>query len=269
MKVIILAGGYGSRLGTITNTLPKPMVRIGERPILWHIMRTYAHYGHKDFIISCGYRADVIKDYFLNFDTYNYDFTVDLDNMRTTLHADPAERGWRVTVADTGLNTLKGARIKRIERYLDDVNMVTYGDGVADINIDSLLEFHQRHGRMLTVTGVHPPSRFGEIVAADGRVMNFEEKAQTSAGLINGGYMVFNREFLDYLNIDEDCDLETEVMRELTRRGEVMVYEHPGQWACVDHERDMIYLNRLWKENKAFWEVWREAVKPRLASTGR
>lgn len=269
MKVIILAGGYGSRLGTITNTLPKPMVRIGERPILWHIMRTYAHYGFKDFIISCGYRADVIKDYFLNFDTYNYDFTVELDNMRTTLHAHPAEQGWRVTVADTGLNTLKGARIKRVERYLDDITMLTYGDGVADIDLNALLRFHKRHGRMLTVTGVHPPSRFGELVVANGLATNFEEKAQTSSGLINGGYMVFNRAFLNLLSADENCDLETGIMRELTRRGEVMVYQHPGNWACVDHERDMVYLNRLWKEDKAFWEVWREDIKTKYAGASR
>ena len=257
MKVIILSGGWGTRLGRQTEDIPKPMVTIGEKPILWHIMKIYSHYGFNEFIISCGVKSHVIKNYFVNYDCYNEDFTTDMKTRNIIYHNDHSEKDWKVTLVDTGLNTLKGARIKRVEKYLEnDINMVTYGDGVADINIKKLVEFHKSHGKTVTITGVHPPARFGELIEKDGQVISFEEKPQTSVGLINGGFMVFNKELLDNLNENEDCDFEFELLKELTNDGEVMVYKHTGNWECMDHERDVVYLNKLWNDKKAFWNVW-------------
>ena len=200
MKVIIIAGGWGTRLGRQAEDIPKPMVHIGNRPILWHIMKIYSHHGFNDFIISCGVKAYLIKSYFANYESYSEDFTIDMTTQRIQYHNEHSEKSWKVTLVDTGLNTLKGARIKRVEKYLDDgINMVTYGDGVADINIKDLLEFHKSHEKTLTITGVHPSARFGEILEHNNRVISFKEKPQTSVGLINGGFMVFNKGFLDYL----------------------------------------------------------------------
>jgi len=257
MKVIILAGGWGTRLGQQTEDIPKPMVPIGNKPVLWHIMKIYSHYGFNDFIISCGVRAHVIKNYFTNYKSYNEDFTVDITTQKIRYHSNHDEKNWKVTLVDTGLNTLKGARIKRLETYLnEDINMVTYGDGVADVNIKELLDYHKSHGRTITITGVHPPARFGELLEQDGRVVSFEEKPQTSVGLINGGFMVFNKKLLNYLTEDENCDLEKGPLKKLTNEGEVMVYKHSGHWECMDHERDVGHLNNLLNEGKAFWKVW-------------
>ena len=257
MKVIILAGGWGSRLGQLSESIPKPMVTIGNKPILWHIMKIYSHYGINNFIISCGVKAHIIKNYFTNYKSYNEDFTIDMTNPKIEYHNQHSEKNWKVTLVDTGLDVLKGARIKRVEKYLDDnINMVTYGDGVADINIKKLVEFHKSHGKTITITGVHPPARFGELIEKEGQVVSFEEKPQTSVGLINGGFIVFNRNLLDYLTPDEDCDFEFGALEKLAGRGEVMVYKHKGKWECMDHERDVIHLNKLWNENKAFWKVW-------------
>lgn len=256
VKVIVLAGGYGTRLGNITEAIPKPMVRIGQKPILWHVMKIYSSYGYRDFIISLGYKAEVIKEYFRNYDIYSTDFTISLGDGRLSNHNSHDETDWNVTLMDTGLNTLKGARIKRVEPYLDDTNMVTYGDGVADINIKELVEFHKSHNKIVTLSGVYPPSRFGEIIEDDGKLISFEEKPQTSAGLINGGFMVFERRLLDYLSQDEDCDLEYGPFNILAEKGEIMVYKHSGLWECVDTERDLIHLNKLWNAKKAFWKVW-------------
>jgi len=257
MKVIILAGGWGSRLGKQTENIPKPMVEIGSKPVLWHIMKTYSYYGFNEFIISCGVKANVIKDYFMNYELYNKDLTIDLDSGKIEYHQKHQEKEWKITLSDTGLNTLKGARIKKVEKYLDDeVNMITYGDGVANINIRELEKFHKSHGKTLTLTGVHPPARFGEIIEKDGLVTSFTEKPQTSVGLINGGYMVFNKNLLESLNSNENCDFESGPLEELAKKGEVMVYKHDGQWACMDHERDVENLNNLWDSNKAFWKVW-------------
>ena len=257
MKVIILAGGWGTRLGAQKEDIPKPMVPIGNRPILWHIMKIYSYYGFNDFIISCGVKARVLKNYFVNYDSINEDFTIDMVNQKIEYHRNHNEKDWKVTLIDTGLNTLKGARIKRVGKYLaDDINMVTYGDGVADININNLVEYHVSHGKTITISGVHPSARFGELTEKDGQVVSFGEKPQTSVGLINGGFMVFNNKLLDYLTDDEDCDLERGPLEKLTRAGEVMVYKHPGNWECMDHERDVVYLNKLWNEGNAFWKVW-------------
>lgn len=258
MKVIILAGGWGTRLGRITELIPKPMVKIGNMPILWHIMKIYSHYGFNDFIICLGVKGDIIKDFFYHFDVKNNDFKIDFSNGNIEFYNKREEKDWTITLIDTGLNTLKGGRIKRIEKYLDpDTNMVTYGDGVADINIKKLVEFHKSHGKIFTITGVHAPARFGEIIEKNGKVLLFEEKPQTSVGLINGGFMVFNNEFLDYLTPDENCDLERGILEELAGKGEVMVYKHEGNWECMDHERDVDHLNKIWNNNQAFWKIWK------------
>lgn len=257
MKLVILAGGFGTRLGEITNIIPKPMVEIGEKPIIWHIMKSYSHYGIHDFVICLGYKSHVIKDYFLHYQYKNGDFTVNLNDHSVEFHNYHDEINWKVTLVNTGLKTLKGGRIKRIEPYLDDdINFITYGDGVSDINISNLLEFHKSHGKMITITGVHPPARFGELIIKEDQLSSFQEKPQTSQGLINGGFMVFNKELFQYLTEEEECDLEIGTLENLAREGKVMVYKHEGKWACMDHERDVIYLNKLWKENKAFWKVW-------------
>lgn len=256
MKIIILAGGYGSRLGSVTETIPKPMLRIGNNPIVWHIMKIYSYYGYRDFILSLGYKAEIIKEYFLNYAAYNNDFTVCLKTQEliTQSSCSEDELDWKVSLIDTGLNTLKGARIKRLAKYLDDVNMVTYGDGVADIDINRLVDYHNSHAKIATITGVYPPSRFGEVIEKDGRILAFDEKPQTSAGMINGGFMVFDRRLLDYLTTDETCDLEIGCFEKLAEEGEIMVYKHEGQWECVDTERDLKHLNKLWNEGAAFWK---------------
>jgi glucose-1-phosphate cytidylyltransferase len=257
MKVIILAGGWGSRLGQLSESVPKPMVAIGNKPVLWHIMKIYSHYGFNNFIIALGVKGNVIKDYFYNFNSRNSDFSVDLSTGDITYHKKHNKSNWNVTLVDTGLNTLKGGRIKRLENYLtDDINLITYGDGVADINIIKLVKYHKSHGKTITVTGVHPPARFGELVEKEGHIISFEEKPQVSVGLINGGFMVFNKNLLDYLNFDRSCDLERGALEKLSSTGEVMVYKHDGLWECMDHERDVVHLNNLWDENKAFWKIW-------------
>jgi len=257
MKVIILAGGRGTRLGAQSEEIPKPMVPIGNKPILWQIMKIYSYYGFNDFIISLGYKAQVIKNYFYQYEIINNDFSIDIGSGKVQYVNKHDENEWKVALINTGLNTLKGARIKRIEKYLDsEVNMLTYGDGVADINIIKLLEFHKSHGKTLTISGVHPPARFGEIVENKNNVLSFEEKPQTSVGLINGGFMVFNKNLFEYLSDDAECDFEVGPLEELTKAGEVMVYKHLGNWECVDHERDILHLNNLWNTNKAFWKVW-------------
>jgi glucose-1-phosphate cytidylyltransferase len=257
MKTLILAGGYGSRLGNITESIPKPMVTIGDKPIIWHIMKTYSHFGFNEFVILLGYQGFKIKEYFFNYHLQSSDFTIDLSNNNLTYSTKNNVEQWKVTLVDTGLDTLKGGRIKRVEHYLDDgINMLTYGDGVSDIDIKKLLEFHKSHGKILTLTGVRPPSRFGELVIKNKQVFSFEEKPQTSSGIINGGFMVFNKELLSYLTPDKECDFEFGVLETLAKKGEVMVYEHNGFWECVDTERDLNHLNKLWNQGKASWKLW-------------
>lgn len=257
MKVVILAGGWGTRLGHLAELIPKPMVKIGNKPILWHIMKIYSYYGFNEFIICLGVKGEIIKDYFSNFDIRNKDFTVDLSLGKIEYHNNQEETHWKVTLVDTGLNTLKGGRIKRVEQYLDPkMNMLTYGDGVANINVKQLIDFHKSHDKTITITGVYPPSRFGELNEKNGKVLKFQEKPQTSIGLINGGFMVFNNNLLNYLTSDKDCDFEKGALGRLSEEGEVMVYKHLGNWECMDHERDVDHLNYLWNSNNAFWKVW-------------
>ncbi len=256
MKVVILAGGMGSRLGTIADLIPKPMIEIGGKPILWHIMKIYSHYGFKDFVICLGYKGNVIKDYFCRFNQYNSDLTINLKEGELRFENCPYE-DWRVTLADTGLDTLKGGRIKRVEKYLDDdINMLTYGDGVSDVDLNALVSFHKSHGKILTVTGVKPPSLFGEIVEENGKVLAFEEKPQTSKGLISGGFMVFSKQLFEYLTPGRDCDFEFGPLEQLARQGQVMTYKHDGFWECADTVRDVEHLNKLWAAGKAAWRVW-------------
>jgi len=255
MKLVILAGGYGTRIGERTTTLPKPMIPVGDRPILWHIMKYFSCFGINEFVVCLGYLGEVIKDFFVNFQTKGTDLTVDLASAEIEFH-NPCREDWKVTLAETGMDTLKGGRIKRIAKYLDDeTNLLTYGDGLSDINISDLVEFHKSHNKLLTISGVHPPARFGEIGSENGR-LTFSEKPQVSQGQINGGFMVFNKKMMDYLSEDEGCDFEAGPLEKLAGNNKVMVFEHKGNWACMDHERDVVYLNRLWTQQNAFWKIW-------------
>ena len=257
MKTIILAGGWGTRLGQLAEVIPKPMVQIGSKPILWHIMKIYSHYGYDEFIIALGVKGEVIKQYFYNFEVLNNDFTVDFENNDMIFHNKHNESKWKVTLVDTGLNTLKGGRIKRVQKYIhDDVNMITYGDGIANIDINALVKFHNSHNKIITISGVRLPSLFGEFEEKDGRVISFSEKPKSAKNYINGGFMVFNKGLLDYLTEDENCDFEFGALELLAKKGEVMVYKHEGFWECMDHERDAKHLNDLWTKNKADWKVW-------------
>lgn len=257
MKLVILAGGYGTRLGSITNIIPKPMVEIGGKPILWHIMKIYSYYGINEFIICLGYKAEVIKDYFVHYSTKSSDFTVDLGKSTIDFHGQHKEQEWKITLVDTGIDSLKGARVKKVERYLEDeINLLTYGDGLADIDINNLISYHKQSKKMVTISGVHPRARFGELQIQGNELVAFTEKALISQSLINGGYMVFNKELLNYLTEDKKCDLEYGTFEKLTEKRQIAVYKHDGLWACMDNERDVVYLNKLWSEDQAFWKVW-------------
>ena len=258
MKVVILCGGRGTRLKEETEFRPKPLVRIGNKPVLWHIMKIYAHYGFKDFILCLGYKGDMIKEYFLNYEITNNDFTIQLGNRNNIkFHNSHQEKDWSVTLADTGEEAQTGARIKRIEKYIDsDLFMVTYGDGVANLNIKELLKFHQAHKKIGTMTGVHPSSRFGELVIKDNQVLQFNEKPQVKEGLINGGFFVFNKEFFNYLKENDNCYLERQPLEKLAKESELMVYPLDGFWQCVDTYRELELLNNLWKSPNPPWKVW-------------
>lgn len=253
MKVIILCGGKGTRLREETEFKPKPMVEIGGRPVLWHIMSLYASHGYKDFILPLGYKGDVIKQYFYEYRMRNTDFTVDLGTGAITSHAS-ATTDWRVTLSDTGQETLKGARIKRIAAHIDtDRFMVTYGDGVSDIDIPALVEFHKKAGTIGTFTGVRMPSRFGAVQTDEaGRILSWQEKPVLNE-YINCGFFVFKREFLDYLEEDEACDLEKEPLERLAAEGQLSMYPHDGFWQCMDTLRDAQLLNSLWAGGDAPW----------------
>ncbi len=258
MKVVILCGGLGTRLREETEFRPKPMVNIGSRPILWHIIKYYSQFGYKDFVLALGYKGEMIKNYFCHYELMNNDVTIELgrpESMR--IHHAHDEAGWKITLADTGEKSLKGARLKKVEQYIsDDTFMMTYGDGIADVDINSLLAFHKAHGKLVTVTGVNPASRFGELKTDGDRVVSFTEKPQNGEGLINGGYFVFNRSILDYLSVDDLCDLEVGPLEQIAKEGQLMVFVHRGFWACMDTLRDMEYLNKLWDDGQAKWKTW-------------
>ena len=261
-KAIILCGGQGTRLREHTELRPKPMVEIGGRPILWHIMKLYAGHGITDFILCLGYKAGMIKEYFLNYQAMNCDFTVELGRGGgIELHgASGDDERWRVTLADTGEETMTGARVRRAARYLDDRDenfMVTYGDGLADVNLRAVLEFHEEHGRLATLTGVRPPSRFGELQCDGQRVVAFSEKPAVGQGLINGGFFCFRRGCLEYLSDDAGCVLERAPLESCAAAGELCVFEHSGFWQCMDTYRDWQSLEAQWKSGRAPWKVGR------------
>ena len=258
MKVVILCGGMGTRIKEETEFKPKPMVMIGDRPILWHIMKIYAHHGYNDFILCLGYKGEIIKEYFYHYEIMANDFQVTLGRRNAIeIFHNHQEEDWKVTLANTGEKALKGARLKRIEKYIDSENMMlTYGDGVADIDIPRLVDFHLSHGKIATLTGVKPLSRFGELQVEGGKVTRFIEKPQSAGSMINGGFFVFNRKIFNYLEDRDDCDFEYGPLEELAKEGELIIYKHDGFWACMDTHRDMEYLNRLWIQKEALWKIW-------------
>ena len=258
IPVVILAGGYGTRLKEQTEFIPKPMVPIGGKPILWHIMKIYAHQGFKRFVICLGYKGEIIKDYFLNYKYRNSDFTIDLgNNENITLHNSHQENDWTVTLAETGQSAMTGARLKRIQKYIDtDLLLMTYGDGVANLDINKLVKFHSSHKKIATVTGVKPPSRFGELKTEGNSVVEFGEKPQKSGGLINGGFFAFSRGVFDYVRNSDSCTFEREPLEKLSNDRQLMVYHHTGFWHCMDTLRDMDALNNYWQKSHAPWKIW-------------
>jgi glucose-1-phosphate cytidylyltransferase len=258
MKVVILAGGQGTRLREETEYRPKPMVEVGGRPILWHIMKLYAHHGFREFVICLGYRGNMIKEYFLNYEAMNNDFTICLGKKHQIKYHDfHEEQDFHVTLADTGAESMTGSRVKRIEPHItDDLFMVTYGDGLSDVNVKHLVDFHRSHGKMATVTTHRPTSRFGIMeLGSDGRVEDFREKPQID-GWASMGYFVFDRRFLTYLAADPACILEREPLERLANEGELMAYRHEGFFQTMDTYREYVYLNDLWKQGKAPWVAW-------------
>jgi len=258
MKVVILCGGFGTRLREETEFKPKPMVNIGGKPLLWHIMKIYAHNGFKDFILCLGYKGEMIKEYFLNYEAMNNNLTIQLGKQhRIQFHNKHSEEEWNVTLIDTGASTMTGSRIKCIEKYIDTENfMVTYGDGVADININKLLEFHSKHKKIATLTGVHSLSRFGELLIEGDSVKKFKEKPQFSKRYINGGFFVFRKKVFGYLT-DDDCVLEKDVLEQLANKGELNIFPHEGFWQCVDTYRDFKYLQEIWQKGYTPWAIWK------------
>jgi glucose-1-phosphate cytidylyltransferase len=260
MKTMILCGGYGTRIRDVSDDMPKPMITIGGFPILWHIMKYYAAKGYSDFVLCLGYKSHVIKDFFLNYKARIADFTISLDGNRPiAYHSHFSEADWTVTCAETGLNAMTGARVRRARHYLagEENFMLTYGDGVGDIDIDALIRFHVAHGRILTLTGVRPPSRFGELERdSSGRVTEFNEKPQSTSGIISGGFMVCRKELFDYLDDTEDLVLEKAPMERLVKDGQMMMYEHRGFWQPMDTYRDYKLLNDMYAKGSAPWVIW-------------
>lgn len=258
IPVVILAGGFGTRFREETEFKPKPMIQIGGKPILWHIMKLYSHYGFKKFIICLGYKGEIIKDYFLHYHALNSSFTVSTQSGNVEYHA-PDIEDWEVTLIDTGLNSMTGARVARIQKYINfDIFMLTYGDGVSNVNLQALLEFHYAHGKIATLTGVRIPSRFGNLEIKEKQVIKFLEKENFVDQWVNGGFFVFNTEFFSYLVDDLNCILELHPLRTAAHDNQLMIYKHIDFWACMDTLRDYEYLQSLWKNDIAPWAVWQE-----------
>ena len=257
MQVVILAGGSGTRLREMTEFLPKALIPIGGIPILVHIMRLYAHYGYNNFILALGYKQDEFKKYFTHFNQINNDITVSIGSYKGDFYScDYVDEGWTVTLSDTGETTMKGGRLKRIEKYIKgDTFMMTYGDAVANIDIPALVAFHKSHGKLVTITGVHPTPRFGEVHHDNGKVISFSEKPHDDNCLVNGGFMVMNRGIFDYLVADEWCDLEVGPLELIAAKGELMVYHHRGFWKCLDTLKDMEEFQEMWTKGNISWRV--------------
>jgi len=256
MKTIILAGGLGTRLAEETVVKPKPMVEIGGHPILWHIMNIYAHHGFSEFVVALGYKGELVKDYFLRFMAMTSDLTVDLARGTSQVH-DGHHPWWKVHLADTGQDTQTGGRVLRLRQWVehDDTFMMTYGDGVADVDIGALVAFHRRHGKLATVTAVRPPARFGSISIDGDRVAGFAEKPQVGEGWINGGFFVLDRKVLDYIDGDQ-MPFEHGPLERLTAEGQLMAYRHEGYWQPMDTVRERNLLETLWQSGRAPWKVW-------------
>jgi len=253
MKVILLAGGLGTRLSEYTESIPKPMVPIGGRPILWHIMKTYAHFGHKDFYVALGYKAEVIKEYFLHYRTLNADFTVDLGTGVVNSHQ-LDEVDWKVTLVNTGQHSMTGGRVKRMKTFIgNETCMLNYGDGLSNVDLDQLIKFHKSHGKLVTVTAVHPGARFGELEIKGKQVTSFQEKPQTRQGWINGGYFVIEPKFFELIEGDQTI-LEREPLERTAKMGELMTYKHEGFWQCMDTKRDRDNLEEFWRSGKVPWK---------------
>lgn len=255
MKVVILAGGLGSRLAEETDLRPKPLVEVGERPILWHVMKTYAHHGMRDFYIALGYKGDMIKRYFLDYYELHGDLSIDLSRGRVRDPRQPRP-DWRVNLCDTGGSTKTGGRVRRLREELQDATfMVTYGDGVSNVDLTRLLEFHKSHGLIATLTAVRPPARFGALLFDGDRVARFTEKPQAGEGWINGGFLVFEPSVFDYLD-DDETSLESDALERLAADGQLAAYRHHDFWQCMDTIRDKQLLERYWAEDRAPWKVW-------------
>ena len=257
MKVVILAGGVGSRLAEETSLKPKPMIEIGGRPMLWHIMKIYATFGFTEFIVAMGYRSEVIKDYFLNYYQLRNDLTIHLKDGSVEVH-DGLQEDWTVQLVYTGNQTNTGGRLKRLAPWLgDETFMMTYGDGVANVKVDELLDFHRDSASMATVTAVQPPARFGSLTFDGDRVTAFAEKAKIAEGWINGGFFVLEPAVLEYIDGDETL-FEREPLERLTQEGELTAYKHKSFWQCLDTRRDMRYLEELWEKGNPPWKIWSE-----------
>src|SRR5579871_2565138 len=256
MKVLILAGGFGTRLSEETDVRPKPMADIGGKPILWHIMKIYSHYGFNDFVVLLGYKGYYIKEYFANYFLHQSDITIDLSSNKLEVHNNSSEP-WRVTLLDTGLHTMTGGRIKRAKNYVNNETFfLTYGDGVSDVDIPKLLDFHKKHGKSVTITSVQPEGKFGALeIGNDNNVSSFMEKPKGDGSWINGGFFVCNPEIFDYIE-DDHTIFEKEPIEKLSAAGEVYTFKHNGFWKCMDTLRDKTQLNNLWDSNNAKWKIW-------------
>ena len=259
MKVVILAGGLGTRISEESHLRPKPMITVGDQPILWHIMKYYSTFGFREFVICCGYKGYMIKEYFADYYLHRSDVTFDFSaENRMTVHSNVAEP-WKVTLVDTGLNTQTGGRIKQVEKYVgDEPFLLTYGDGVGTVDLNALLAQHRQSGKTVTLTGVQPGGRFGvlDIAEDSDTVVGFREKAREDGGWINGGFMAARPELFQYLSADESCVLEREPMEALAAEGKLGVYKHEGFWQCMDTQRDKILLEERWERGGAPWKIW-------------
>ena len=256
MKVGILAGGHGTRLAEETEIKPKPMVEIGGRPILWHIMMHYSCFGHNDFVIALGYKGEVIKRYMVDYCSLHSNLTVNLKACRVDLHDTDSIQDWTINLIDTGLNTMTGGRIKRLQPYMgNETFMLTWGDGVSTVDLDRLLAFHRAHGRLITMTAVRPPARYGHMEFDGDRIREFTEKPQTAEGWINGAFFVAEPQVFDYIDGD-DTQFEKEPLERLAADGELMAYKHDGFWQCMDTLRDKYVLEKLWESGQAPWKSW-------------
>ena len=257
MKVVILAGGFGTRISEESHLKPKPMIEIGEKPILWHIMKTYSQYGFNDFVICLGYKQYLVKEFFADYFLYASDITFDLAKNEMKVHDNFAEP-WKVTLVDTGLNTMTGGRVKRIQKYIgNEPFLLTYGDGVSDVNIEELVKYHKSHGKLATITTVNIAQRFGVMdITKEGQIESFREKNDADGSLINAGYMVMNPEVFDYIEGDSTV-FEKGPLEKLAKDGQLMSYHHNGFWQCMDTQREKKHLEELWESGNAPWKVWK------------